>query len=210
MKIKWITLCIAILTYCEIFAQKESSDLQAKCYCKLLIRTQKRELIPTKIKLCVYDGDKIFRELDPKYVEEMTLEIIPKFVEWTQKLSSISDQLVLCKNEIPAVKRDFFIVKDTINFKAFKIIEVETFEVIPGSYKEQYREVVCDEKITQEFRDDLAMLLKDKGIIVEDTSNEELNKGIMIFEENSNLDFHDTSQYPSLCLKVETFRVLEK
>jgi len=83
------------------------------------------------------------------------------------KSSNPDDCLVWCLVEVPEEKETYITVVDTSATKEYKQTTVEYQELLPHSQEQEWREVVCDTKITKEMIMQIQNFLFAEGLYLE-------------------------------------------
>lgn len=192
-----------------LLAQSESDDKEPnKCYRKYEVAEKSTKYIPFDVELCIYTGGGDLDKLNPNFVEEMSLEIIPQHKSWVKKIASDPNKLVWCEKENSAIQRNYIIVKDTTAIKEYKLVKLKTFEIENATYTEIWKEILCEKRITIDFKEKLLGTLAQKGIVVEDISTEELMKGVKIFQIENHLPIDEYNDNKDIIINLDTLEAL--
>jgi len=159
-----------------------------KCYAKCLMPDLKETYYDT---IGRYDIDEEIPD------DQLTfMEYIPKSTYWEKKKADKrcmsadpNDCLVWCLREIEAhtIERESLIEIDTLGDSYIMNVITYYREVVkPGGYTE-WLEVLCDNRINEDFYSDVRLALIGKGFDCESADQKVVKGALMIFQKNNGL-----------------------
>lgn len=157
-----------------------------KCYAKCLIQdkyeTYEEELL-------IYTGE------DPEIegVEYEKIVFAPAKNKWVKKKADKNcrsadpnDCLVWCLENEPEVSESYYVVVDTNLVKEYKVESISYRELAePGGYT-AWKEIICEEDLTERFWTKLQMALISKGYIKADKIMGRATKEALVHYQKSN------------------------
>jgi len=161
------------------------------CYAKCLIpdkmETHYDELI-------VYTGDP---NDNNAAIETINYETNPASTKWVKKKTDINclsdnpdDCLVWCMVEVPAQYRRVTIVTDTSMTKDFEIKQMESLKVSQQGGFTEWREVVCNGKLTSKLIREIQLALSARGFYQGEITGKmesNVNKALTAFQKENAL-----------------------
>lgn len=170
-------LCILFLSHCtshrtasnrltksSVSKNRPPVGKNGECYAKCITNDQSatRTLL-----LAIYTGNQAY---DNVAVENREIVLKPASSAWEKKKSDRkclsedpNDCLVWCLVETPAVKKAYRILSDTTSSKNFEMQEVVVQTVTKKEGSTEWKQVVCQDKVTPELVSQLQQALKIKN-----------------------------------------------
>lgn len=195
-------IIIGLMIFSNLYAQvPEFMDNQdGKCYKSYSFE---KPIITNKVKLFQYIGLEDIEELEPETVIEASLEIMPAHDKWVKREDA------WCLIKVPPIKQNFTIVTDTTKIKDFKIIEIETFELINVISTKKKLETLCQNKINPSLLREIKEKLLTKGYTFSSKSdNFELMQVLNKYQEDNILPLDYITYGETFSISIQTLEAL--
>ena len=191
----------------EVDNTLQQQTIENGCYAKCLVAVIEAE--NRNILLPVYTG----KDTQNDNIE--TVEIVTKAVstKWVKKnadrnckSADPNDCLVWCLTEVPEEREKIVTVKDTTLTKDFKFryFNVQKYVKSENDNSNEWREILCENKITPQLYQDMSAKLKKLGYKVEEGTTEmtsTLKQALNKFQKDNDLPVYN--------LNLETLRALK-